>query len=89
MPRDVTADVGLICNKIAVLGVAIDETPCRSWIGKPQAADYMRQSLPFGAAREHRTSVKNYSFMNRKSGGGRRKDKVYITLSGILSFGEV
>jgi hypothetical protein len=68
--RDVTEDVNFICDKTVVFGVAIKETSSRSRIGKPQAADHMRQSLPFGAALEHRTSLKNFSFMNRKTGWG-------------------
>jgi len=72
---DVTADVGFLCDKTVVLGVAINETPCRSWVGTPQAADHRRQSLPFGAAREHRISVKDYSFMNRKMGGGGEEEE--------------
>jgi hypothetical protein len=56
-----------------VIGVAINETPSRSWIGKPQAAD-MLQSLPFGAASEHLTPAKKFWFMNRKSGGEKEEE---------------
>jgi len=78
--RDVTADVGFICDKTVVFGVAINETPSRSWIGKPQAADHMRQSLPFGAIREHRLSIKNFSFMNRKTGEKKEKRQSFHNL---------